>query len=107
MKFIAKAVISIGLTTFLVGCGGGTGIDGESMAGDKGPRAAIEDQLSMPGFHPSLPPGHPPITREKRSLPPGHPAVPQGVCPRGGLASEPWGAWGDDLNDDPPEVISI
>ena len=98
MKHIAVTGLAIGLTTFLAGCGW---VDSGRLERDL---SVAEDAVSSPHGHPSLPPGHPPITRGQRVLPPGHPSLPDGAtCPGGGVARHPSG----ERFRDSSEVISI
>lgn len=108
MMRITMTFLSLGLTTFLVGCSGSTGSGFEGVAVGASALNPGQAEMALPKLHPSLPPGHPPIFSGRGSLPPGHPAVPEGsTCPSGNFARNPRGERSGDFRTDAPELISI
>lgn len=109
MKRIGNTLPIVAATLLLAGCGftDGVALEGVKL-GERG-NFAMQDEGSLPDWHPPLPPGHPPVTLGPNERPPGHPRVPEalGTCPAGGLLREPDIDRHRDFKEDPREVISI
>jgi len=109
MKLIGNALPIVAATLLLAGRGFTDGVPLESSTTAASGNFAMQDGGSLPDWHPTLPPGHPPVTLGPTELPPGHPAVPEGLgtCTAGGVVREPDIDGLRDFKAEPREVISI